>query len=74
MTPDAWTFAVNTQSVYNYDAHRTQNPILVAVSKLVMTHGLPISYEIGARYNATSIPGGPQGWGARAAITFVFSK
>ena len=39
-----------------------------------MTNGLPISYEIGARYNVTSMPGGAQGWGARASITFVFSK
>ena len=74
VTQDAWTFSINTQSNYNFDAHRTQNPINLMISKLVVTDGLPISYEIGARYNATTIPGGPSGWGARAGITFVFPK
>lgn len=74
VTSDAWTIAVNTQSTYNYDVHRTQNPVNAQLSKLVVTNGLPISYMVGARYNVTSMPGGPQGWGARAAITFVFSK
>ena len=74
VTSDAWTFSINTQSVYNYDVHRTQNPVNAAISKLVVTNGLPISYSVGARYNVTSIPGGAQGWGARASITFVFSK
>lgn len=74
VTSDAWTIAVNTQSTYNYDLHRTQNPVNAQLSKLVVTNGLPISYMVGARYNVTSMPGGPQGWGARAAITFVFSK
>lgn len=74
VTSDAWTFSINTQSVYNYDVHRTQNPVNAAISKLVVTNGLPISYSFAARYNVTSMPGGPQGWGARASITFVFSK
>jgi hypothetical protein len=74
VTSNAWTIAVNTQSTYNYDLHRTQNPVNAQLSKLVITNGMPISYMVGARYNVTSIPSGPQGWGARAAITFVFSK
>ena len=74
VTSNAWTVSVNTQSVYNYDVHRTQNPVNAQLSKLVVTNGLPISYQIGARYNVTSMPGGAQGWGARASITFVFSK
>jgi hypothetical protein len=74
VTSNAWTFSLNTQSVHNYDAHRTQNPVNAQLSKLVVTNGLPISYMVGARYNVTSIPGGAQGWGARASITFVFSK
>lgn len=74
VTSNAWTFSLNTQSAYNYDAHRTSNPINAMVSKLVVTNGMPISYQVGARYNATSMPGGPQGWGVRASITFVFSE
>ncbi len=74
VTSNSWTITLNTQSVYNYDVHRTQNPVNAQLSKLVVTNGLPISYAIAARYNVTSIPGGAQGWGARASITFVFAK
>lgn len=74
VTSDAWTYSLNTQSTYNYDMHRTQNPVNATLSKLIVTNGLPISYQIGARYNVTSMPGGAQGWGARASITFVFPK
>lgn len=73
VTPDAWTYGISSESVFSYDVRRTQNPIIISVSKLVMTGSMPISYEIDARYNATSIPGSPQGWGARASLTFVLT-
>jgi len=74
VTPDNWTFALNTQSNYNYDMHRTSVPVNFDVSKLISIDKLPIQLTLGPRYIVSSIPGGPQGWGARAAITFVFTK
>ena len=74
VTPSAWTFSLNTQSNYNYDIHRTSIPVNFDISKLVQMDKLPIQFTIGPRYNVSSIPGGPQGWGARAVITFVFLK
>ena len=71
---DAWTFSLNSQSNYNYDAHRTTNPVNAVISKLVFIGKMPVSFEMGARYNVSSVPGGPQGWGARAGVTFVFPK
>jgi hypothetical protein len=74
VTKDAWTFSLNTQSSFNWDGRRAQNPINFAVSKLSKIGDMPVSYSVGTRYFATSVPGGPTGWGVRASITFLFPK
>ena len=74
VTPDAWTYSLNFQSNYNYDTHRTSNPVNFDIAKLVYFDKTPIQFTVGPRYNVSSVPGGPQGWGARAVITFVISK
>jgi hypothetical protein len=74
VTPSAWTFTVNTQSTFNWDARRAENPINATVSKIVKFGETPVSLSAGARYYASSVPGGPSGWGARASITFLFPK
>lgn len=74
VTHDAWTFTVDTESSFNWDAHRSSNPMNVTVAKLVMFDKLPVSFALGARYYLTSTPDGPSGWGARAVVTFVFPK
>lgn len=73
-TSSNWIFGLDTESTFNYDARRTANQINGSISKLVMTGNQPVSYSIGPRYSVSSIPGGPQGWGARATVTFIFSK
>lgn len=74
VTSDAWTYSLNFQPNYNYDAHRTANPANFTISKLEYFDKLPAQFTVGVRYNVSSIPGGPQGWGARAGVTFVFPK
>jgi len=74
VTDNAWTFTLNTQSSFNWDTRRAENPINFTVSKLSKLGHMPVSYSIGARYFATSLPGGPSGWGVRAGITFLFPK
>lgn len=74
VTSNAVTYTIQFQSNYNYDVHRTSNPLDFTISKLEYFDKLPIQFTIGARYNVSSIPGGPEGWGARAGITFVFPK
>jgi hypothetical protein len=71
---DAWTFTVQTQAQYNYDSHRTNNPLYMGVSKLEVIDKLPISFSAGPTYYISNTPGGPSGWGGRATITFVFPK
>lgn len=73
-TKDSWTFGVDLESSFNYDVRRTASQITASVSKLVMIGDQPISFAFGPKYNVGSVPGGPEGWGARATVTFIFSK
>lgn len=74
VTKNAWTYSLNTQSTFNWDARRAQNPMNATVSKLVKFGETPVSLSVGARYYLSSVPGGASGWGARASITFMFPK
>jgi hypothetical protein len=74
VTPGAWTYSLNTQSTFNWDARRAENPLNATVSKLVKIGEVPVSFEVGARYYLSSLPGGPSGWGGRASMTFIFPK
>ena len=71
---DAWTFAANMEAQYNYDSHRTSNPLYVGVSKLEVFDGVPLSFGAGPIYYVSNTPGGPSGWGARATATLVILK
>ena len=79
-TPSAWIYSLDSESVYNYDARRTYNPVNALVSKVVRIGGAPVSFGIGARYNVSSYPatlqypGTPRGWGARAQINFILGQ
>lgn len=73
-TPDAWTFTLNTESTYNWEAEEWSVPINAVVSKLVTIGDQPVSLAAGARYWASSATGGPDGWGARFVMTFLFPK
>lgn len=73
-TKDSWTYSANMQAQYNYDAHRTSNPLYAGISKLEVFGELPVQFSAGAMYYLSSIPGGPAGWGARATVTFVLPK
>lgn len=73
-TPDAWTFTLNTESSYNWEADAWSVPVNFSVSKLVKIDGAPVSLTAGARYWAESPEGGPKGWGLRLGLTFLFPK
>lgn len=74
VTKDAWTYSLNTQSIFNWDTRRAENPMNAAISKLVKFGETPVSLSVGARYYLSSVPGGPSGWGARASVTFVIPE
>ena len=73
-TQSAWTYSANMQALYNYDTGRTSNPLYVGVSKLEVFDKQPVQFSLGATYYVSSTPEGPQGWGARATVTFIFPE
>jgi hypothetical protein len=73
-TKDAWTFALDTESTYDWKASQWSVPINFTVSKVTKLGKQPVSFSVGARYWAASPDNGPNGWGVRAGITFLFPK
>jgi hypothetical protein len=73
-TQDAWTFALNTETSYNWEAEAWAVPINFTVSKLVVIEKQPISLFAGIRYWTESPENGPHGFGVRAGITLLFPK
>lgn len=74
-TADSWTFALNTESTYDWENEAWSVPVNGTVSKLVNLGGQPVSLVGGVRYWAESPEDvGPDGWGARFGITFLFPK
>jgi hypothetical protein len=74
-TPDAWTFTLNVESSYNWDTKEWSVPINASVAKLTRIGTQPVSLTAGIRYWAQSPDGaGPNDWGARIGMTFLFPK
>ncbi len=73
-TADAWTFALNTESTYDWESESWSVPVNFMVSKLVKFGEQPVSLGAGIRYWAESPEAGPDGLGVRASVTFLFPK
>ncbi|MGI9393935.1 MAG: transporter [Boseongicola sp.] len=73
-TPTALTVGLNTESTYNWETNEWSVPINLSVTQLIKLGGQPISIGGGVRYWAESSTGGPEGFGARAILTFLFPK
>lgn len=73
-TKDAWTFALDTESTYDWKGEEWSVPINFTVSKLVMFGKQPVSFSGGPRYWAASPENGPDGWGVRAGVSLLFPK
>jgi len=73
-TKDAWSFTVNTETSYNWETNWASVPFNFMVSKVTRIGKQPISIQGGVRYWADAPDNGPEGWGARFALTFLFPK
>lgn len=73
-TKDAWSFTINTESSYDWEGKNWSVPINGMVSKLVKFGNQPVSIGGGVRYWADSPDNGPDGWGFRLMVTFLFPK
>ncbi|MCF1709466.1 transporter [Tabrizicola sp. J26] len=73
-TPKATTFSLNTESTYDWESEEWSVPINMMVAQVVKIGGRPVQLVGGVRYWADSAEGGPDGWGARLAVTYLFPK
>lgn len=73
-TPDAWTFTFNTESSYDWKNDEWAVPVNFSVAKLVKLGEQPVSFQVGARYWASSPDNGAEGWAFRAGVTLLFPK
>jgi hypothetical protein len=74
-TPDAWTFTVQTESTYNWEANEDEwtVPIGAFVSKVVDIAGQKVSFQGGPRWWAAGPDTAPD-WGLRFNMTLLFPK
>lgn len=73
-TEKATSFSLNTESSYNWETEEWSVPINLMVAQIVKIGGQPVSLQGGVRYWADSPEAGPDGWGARLAVTYLFPK
>ena len=73
-TKDAWTFSLNTESTYNWEASEWSVPSISWFRSLYASISNRSSLGAGVRYWAASPDSGPDGFGVRAFVTLLFPK
>ena len=73
-TPEAWTFAFNTESTYDWQNRQWTVPLNATVSKVTRIGEQMISFGGGVRYWAEGSDAAPSGWGARLFVTLLFPR
>ncbi len=73
-TPTAWTFALNTESTYNWKGSDWNVPVNLMANKVIKVGDQLISAGGGLRYYAESADNGPEGLGARLVLTLLFPR
>lgn len=68
------TVGINTESVYDWQSKEWSVPVNLTVTQLLKVAGQPLTLQVGPRYWLDSSENGPEGWGARAALTLLFPK
>ena len=72
-TPSHTTFALNSESTYDWTAEQWIVPINASIKQMGKIGSTPIQLELGARYYAERPTGGPD-WGLRMSLTFIFPQ
>jgi len=73
-TTTATSFTIQAEATYDWKGEQWNLPIGLSVGQILKVGNQPIQVSAGPRYYADSPPGGPHGWGFRAAVTLLFPK
>ncbi|MEJ2317258.1 MAG: transporter [Gammaproteobacteria bacterium] len=74
ITPTKTTFSLNTESTYDWENKQWSVPINLTATQLIKVGNQMMSVGGGVRYWADSPAGGPDDWGLRLIVTFLFPK
>ncbi len=74
VTKTKTTISLTAESTYDWEAAAWVVPVNFSVSQLLKVGDQILSIGAGARYWAESTDQGPEGWGARLILTFLFPK
>ena len=74
ITKTKTTIGLNTESTYDWESEQWSVPINLTVNQLLKVGPQIIQVGGGVRYWAESPENGPEGWGVRLQLTFLFPK
>jgi hypothetical protein len=74
ITPQSVTFALNTETIYDWEREQWTVPINFVVTKVMKIGDQVISAGGGITYWAEAPDGGPEGLGVRLLLVFIFPK
>ena len=73
-TPTQWTFALNIESTYDWEAEQWSVPVNVNASKLLRLGNQLVSLGGGLRYWVDSPDSGAEGLGFRMTVTLLYPR
>lgn len=74
ITKTKTTFAILTESTYDWEADHWSVPVIAQGAQLFKIGPQILQFSLGAKYWAASPEYGPEGWGLRVQLTFLFPK
>ena len=74
ITKTKTTFSLAMESTYDWENEAWSVPVIASVSQLLKIGPQIIQLSVGGRYWAESPDNGPEDWGFRAQIVFLFPK
>jgi len=67
------TFALNSESTYDWESDQWTAPVNLSVAQLAVVDGTPVQFQAGVRYYVDAPSNGPE-WGLRLAVTLLFPR
>jgi hypothetical protein len=74
VTKTKTTFGLNTESTYDWESEQWSVPVNVQVAQLFKIGPQIMQFAVVGKYWVEAPDDGPEGWGARAQLTFLFPK
>ena len=74
ITKTKTTIGLATESTYDWEAKQWSVPVVLQVAQLFKIGPQILQFTVGAKYWAEAPDDGPDGWGLRAQLTFLFPR